>query len=317
MRPQRQRRNLRSFTLVEVVIAAVIAAFLMGTITLSMSNLGRVKNSSKHRFAALMRADTALNALRRDAATATRANDLFYSRVLITSNVYRAQSGEEYRRDELLIFNTSLMNIRAIDYSGEGLEYETQFRIEEDDLGPVLWQRRDALPDTYPDGGGMVTPIVDGIVGLQIEAFDGFEWTDEWDSDYDGIPMALRFTIWASGARDGESAYEREPAVLRTIASIDRVEPPFDHTRLALEQMFEDLAAAEAEAAAQGGGDEGGNGTTGDASGDGTADGRTGGGRGRGRGNTGPPTTGGLEGGRQPLPGSPRNNLRGGGGSPR
>jgi uncharacterized membrane protein YgcG len=234
--------------LIEVLIAAVIAAFLMGTVSLSLANLGRAKNSSKHRFAAFMRADNALTTLRSDIASCTRANDLFYSRILITSRTYRTEDGQEFPRSELLTFTTRLMNIRAIDYTGEGIEYETQYRIEEDEFGPVLWQRRDALPDVYPDGGGMVTPLVEGVVGLRLEAYDGFGWREEWDSDYDGMPIAIRMTVWTSGQRDDESAYEKQPIELSTVVSIDRVEPPFDHTRIALEALFEQLAAEQAEA---------------------------------------------------------------------
>ncbi|MCA9295187.1 MAG: prepilin-type N-terminal cleavage/methylation domain-containing protein [Phycisphaerales bacterium] len=242
-----RRADRRAFTLIEVLIAAVIAAFLMGTVSLSLANLGRAKNSSKHRFAAFMRADNALTTLRSDIASCTRANDLFYSRILITSRTYRTEGGQEFPRSELLTFTTRLMNIRAIDYTGEGIEYETQYRIEEDEFGPVLWQRRDALPDVYPDGGGVVTPLVEGVVGLRLEAFDGFEWREEWDSDYDGLPLAIRMTVWTSGQRDDESAYDKQPIELSTVVSIDRVEPPFDHTRIALEALFEQLAAEQAE----------------------------------------------------------------------
>ena len=53
------------------------------------------------------------------------------------------------------------------------MEYETQFRIEPNDVSSALWKRRDAILDDNPIGGGMATPIADGIIALQIEAFDG------------------------------------------------------------------------------------------------------------------------------------------------
>ena len=62
--------------------------------------------------------------------------------------------------------------MRDIDFNGEGMEYETQYRIEEDDAGPALWVRHDAMPDEYPLGGGVVSPAVEGIVAMMIEAYD-------------------------------------------------------------------------------------------------------------------------------------------------
>jgi len=111
----------------------------------------------------------------------------------------------------------------------------------------VLWRRRDALPDVYPDAGGVATPIVEGVLGMRIQAFDGLDWRDEWDSDYDGLPLGLRMTLWTSGHRELESAYERQPLELMSTIAIDRVEPPFDHKLLALDALFAELEAERAE----------------------------------------------------------------------
>ena len=97
------------------------------------------------------------------------------------------------------------------------MEFETQYRIEEDELGSVLWQRRDAVPDEFPRGGGIATPRVEGVISLGIEAYDGNTWYDQWDSDIDGLPWALRVTVMASGHRADESPYDAPTAILRTV----------------------------------------------------------------------------------------------------
>ena len=61
------------------------------------------------------------------------------------------------------------------------------------------------MPDTYPEAGGVITPKVEGILELEIEAWNGDQWLTTWDSDYDGMPYGLRISITASGARPGEN----------------------------------------------------------------------------------------------------------------
>ena len=224
------RRLRRSFTLIEVMVAGVITALVLGSVSSSLAQLGRVKNSCKRRFDAHLRADAALNALRRDLIAVVRSDDLFLTRVLLYDDAVATPLGDMHR-DEILVFNTRLRPVRDIDnFNGEGIEYESQFRIAEDDFGPVLWQRRDALPDEYLLGGGVAPPRGDGILGLFIEAYDGDEWFDEWDSDYDGLPVALRLTVTASGHRDAEDLYSPSTpiAILRTVVPIDRVPLPRD-----------------------------------------------------------------------------------------
>jgi general secretion pathway protein J len=238
----RRRSSRRAFTLVEVIVAGVITALVIGSVSLSLSQLGRARNVSKVRFDAYLRADAALANLRRDIASVIRTDDLFFTRFLLYDDSIPSPHGE-MDRDELLVFVTRLRPLRTLEaFSGEGVEYETQYRVEEDELGPVLWQRRYPIPDEYPAGGGLATPLVEGVVGLTIQAYDGESWFDEWDSDEQGLPLAVSVIVTASGHRGPEDVYEREPVVLRTIIPIDRVIEPRDHAEA------EEMAARELEA---------------------------------------------------------------------
>lgn len=213
----------RAFTLVEVIVALVITAFVLGAIFLSLGQMTKARAASRQRMIAHVRADAALNAIRRDLASVIRSDDLFWTRLRITDGVGNAAFGR-VDRDELLIFNTRLRPIRFDRDYGEGIEYETQYRVNDEPGGPVLWQRRDAIPDEYPDGGGMVVPVVEGVVGVNFEAYDGESWLDTWESDFSGLPYAVRITVTVPIT---ESEYDR-PVVLRTVVSVDRVLPPFD-----------------------------------------------------------------------------------------
>ena len=230
-------RARRGFTIVELILAGVIASLVIGVLTMSMSQIIKSKSISKERLDAFVRADVALKNLRRDMISILRRDDLFFTRLKIEDDSIQTPRGE-FNRDEILLFNHRLRASREIDYNGEGVEYETAYRVDDDDWGPVLWQRRDALPDQYPTAGGIVTPISEGVVELSVEAWDGEQWLEDWDSDYDGLPHALRISVRASGHLPGESAWDAPIATLRTIVPLDRVPPPDDVMEDQLQQLI-------------------------------------------------------------------------------
>ena len=216
----------RGFTLIELMVAGMMAVIVLGGITTSLSQLGSAKSVSRQRLEAYSRCDAALKDLRKEVISTLRRGDLFDTRVLITDGTGRFQ-GDNVNKDELLVFNGNVRANKEIDFNGEGLEYETQFRIEDNDISSALWKRRDAILDDNPVGGGIVTPIADGIISLELEAYDGFSWFPDWDSDELGLPHALRITVKSTGMEYYGELYA--PIVtLRTIVPIDRVMMPDD-----------------------------------------------------------------------------------------
>ena len=223
----RRRRARRAFTLIELVIAGTVAALVLGAVTFSLSQLGRARLIAGERTEAFQRAGTALENIRRDVAAVMRDEDLFLCRFLLTTDEPSVRTGGN-DRSELLLFSESLRPIQPLEYQGEGREYETHYRIEDDELGSALWRRRDGVPDEVPDGGGMAEPVADGVVGLLVEASDGMgSWRSEWDSDVDGIPMLVRITVTAVGTPVGEDLMRDTTEVtLRTLVAIDRAPEP-------------------------------------------------------------------------------------------
>ena len=319
----------RGFTIIELVVAIIIAAIISGAVASSLSQLSRARDVSRIRMTASRRATDALESIRRDVQSTLRSDDLFDTRLWMAPEVARTSIGE-VDRDQLLLFATRLRPIRSIDYSGEGSEYETQYRIEEDRDGAALWRRRDAVPDEFEDAGGIAQSVGDGVIGVRFEAFDGQSWVQDWDSDVDGLPISIRATVTACGVRPSEDAFAdpRSFAVMRTEIPIDRViKPKLDEATL--------LAQAEAEAAAQaaaggggaasgasdttnGGATNTGGGSGGDSANGGNGDGGGGGGKGGGGGGSG---KGGGKGGINSvggnrIPMSPGRGNRGAGGSP-
>ena len=221
------RTHRRGFTLVELMVAALMTTFVLGAVSMSLSQLSRAKSGGRAQLAAHLRADAALNAVRRDVVSVLRDQDLFWTRLLLTDHSISSPYGQ-MDRDEILVFNSQLRPIRDLDFIGDGAEFEAHLRIEEDPDGIILWRRRDAVPDEYPRGGGVATPLISGVVGLSMEAYDGDLWYPSWDSDFDGLPLAIRVTVAASGCRDGRDPYASTLALLRTVIPIDRVPPPVE-----------------------------------------------------------------------------------------
>lgn len=224
VRRQIARRD-RGFTLVEMIIAITVAGFILGAIWTGLGQMTKSRQISRARLQAYVAADSALNEIRRDIASLIRDDDLYWSHISVVDNQVDTVQGR-VNRDELLIFTNRLRNIRARPYGaqGEGMEYETQYRVVQDAEGPVLWRRRDPVIDEYHDGGGIASPLLEEVSGLSIQAFDGESWYSEWNSDLLGLPFAISIEITVPVT---DSPYD-VPAVLRTVVAIDRIIPPFD-----------------------------------------------------------------------------------------
>ncbi len=327
------RATRRGFTIVELVVAIAVSAIVIVTVSTALSRISRTRDVARTQLEAVTRANAALDSVRRDLISVVRDSDLFYTRVLLLDGTTYTQYGP-MSRDEVLVFNNRLRPMHRDEYAGEGGEYESQYRIDDDRDGSVLWMRRDAVPDENGEGGGMAVPSIDGVVGIEVEAYDGEAWYPDWDSDVFGLPWALRVTVTATGESSGHESVDPMNSLitLRTQIPIDRIVPPPPPPE---EEEETDPAAAGAEgelspedAAALGAGGL----PPGAGSGDGTLIGGGGAGLGGGRGpggDRGPggrrPGAGGFQGGSgaggfsggrpggsaRPAPGSRPSGIRG------
>ncbi|MDA0803223.1 MAG: hypothetical protein O2819_05645, partial [Planctomycetota bacterium] len=234
----------RGFTLAELLVAGLVAIIVLGAITIAMSQMGRAREVAAVRSTASVRAHVAVERLRKEVAGLVRSDDLFDTRVVIIPDSFDTPLGE-LDRDDLLVFNTVLRPLTDERFGGQGQEYETQVRVEDDAAGSALWIRSDKVPDRYDTAGGTADPAIDGIVALKVEAFDGWDWFEEWDSDIDGVPWALRLTVTATGRAPGVDPWDdtRDMVSLRAVVPIERLEA------LYVPPSEEEIAAQAAEAA--------------------------------------------------------------------
>jgi len=217
------RGRARGITLAELLIASVIAAILAGLTVVALRQASSSRNRSRAREDAVSRVYAVSQLMARDVADVVRDQESAATMVRI---IHGSMTGTDNAQDELLLFAHSRQPVRVNrdpDSGGhaEGGTYEVQYRLVADfgDTGTV-WRRRDPIPDKVYDGGGVAVPIATGITSVRFEAFDGSNWVDEWDSDTDGMPFAVRITC------RGQIADSTGTTVAQCVVALDRVPKP-------------------------------------------------------------------------------------------
>ena len=104
MNSRRRPSPRTGFTLVELLVAGVITAMVLGSVAFSLSNLTGAKNAANRRMQAYLRADAALESLRSDVTSILRKSDLFYTRLLI-EDADIATDRDIMDRDMILVFS--------------------------------------------------------------------------------------------------------------------------------------------------------------------------------------------------------------------
>jgi uncharacterized membrane protein YgcG len=217
----RRTRAASGFTLAELIVASIILTLVVGATTVAISQSIRSRDSAVAAGDAFSRAHVAAARIAADAAQTLRDGELIYTRLAIT----RGGPGGSTAQG-LSLFSHLARNVRATVEAIESDEYELQYRLEPGTTtragtpSYTLWRRADPIPDEYVDAGGVASPMVDGLVSLSLDAYDGAQWRNDWDSDLDGYPHALRIVVTATD--DGG----RRTSTARRVVAFDRTPPP-------------------------------------------------------------------------------------------
>ena len=219
----------RAFTLVEIIVGTVIIAIVATATTSAVSSLARTKSISAARQQSMERAHSMVTAIAGDAVRLMRDHDLYFTRVVILDEESKGQA-----RDDLLLIVRTLEPVRGLFGIAEGADFEVQYRLEdlesemkredESKKPMALWKRADPGMDEYQTAGGIATLMSSGILSLSVEAYDGDDWLDEWDSDVDGLPHGLRIIV------EAQDVTGMRTAVARRVVAIDRTPLPIDTT---------------------------------------------------------------------------------------
>lgn len=189
-----------------------------GSAVASVSQMLKLKAKSAARQQAYERADMATSRMALDLSNIVRHHNLLFARVSVTDG----GSGSE-ARDSLLLLTRSIRPVRDETDAAEGGEYEVQYKIRPvsaTDPRSALWRRRDPAHDAFLDAGGVASPVVRGVKSLSIQAYDGNDWFDSWDSDTDGYPHAISVEVTVDSDDGTATATSR-----RTVA-MDRTPLP-------------------------------------------------------------------------------------------
>jgi hypothetical protein len=209
----------RGFTVVELVVTSVIGVMIAGAVLTSVSAMQRARAASQGRRQAFARAEAACSRIAQDLQNVCRNADLTHVRVAITN---AGAPGAE--QDGLLLLTGPGRPVRGEEFAPEGNQFEVQYKVMPTGAGRAgLWRRVDPGHDEFLDGGGIAAEVAAGTASLSLQASDGTNWYEDWDSDADGVPHAVRVVV-AAASDDG-----RATMVARRIVAIDRVPlPPAD-----------------------------------------------------------------------------------------
>lgn len=211
------------------MVASIIVAILGGAVAASVARLYDSRDRAKTRQAAVTNTYAVTRLIAQDVAGVLRDENLSKALVQVTHERVASDFGMQWDHDEVLIFTQSRRFARPMGEDFEGIEYEVQYRIDgaSPEIGGVLWRRADPVVDEYHEGGGVATPLLTGVVSLEVEVYDGEEWTNEWTTDERGYPYGVRVIVRRRTEPGGAIV------TARTVVAVDRVPIPIDEDTLA------------------------------------------------------------------------------------
>jgi len=202
----RAEHDRKGFTLVEVMVASVIGAFIalvaVGTLRTVTGTRERIEANcicaEELRFAADM--------VRKDMMNLYRDPDV--GKTKLVGILTEAEGG--------LIMNLTMRVVGAGPArigQPEGDVYEVQYFLhkeEKDDQEKTVLMRRlcpiVGMEDDIESQGGILTGIAENIVGFDVQFFDGSEWQMEWGAEENLLPELVEVSLAGQTGDDEEKA---------------------------------------------------------------------------------------------------------------
>lgn len=199
-------RCRRAFTLLEMIIAAAVGAIVLLVINATFFSALRLDNTTRDRLAAERALQRALDIVRRDLAGVMLPGGVLSGQLQTTlaSSLTQGSYGDQVGPD---IYTNSgridgwnpFSEVQMVDY------YLAPATDGSDTKSLVRVVTRNLLPAQVTDPA--VQTLLPGVREAAIEYYDGFQWTDAWDSGVTAtLPGAFRFRLVLANAGDSQAA---------------------------------------------------------------------------------------------------------------
>jgi len=196
-------RRRRGFTLVEILLASMVAALV------AAAGAGALRATVRNREKVERRQEV-FRSLRRAAEQVRR--DL--------GNLYRAGSAQDQKfvgsseerggtvRSRIVFYTVSGTKARLA--KPESDVYEVEYFLEQRAGCNVLFRRQWPNPSEGEKAGGVVTLVAEHIVGFEVRYQDGQDWATQWPEEMDRLPGLMSVTlVSALESGGGDVAEER------------------------------------------------------------------------------------------------------------
>lgn len=202
-RPNMTRSERSGFTLVEVLVASVIGAFIavvaVGALRAVSAGSERlddnIDTAAEVRFAASI--------IARDLNNLYRDEDVKNMKLVGLIG----QSGA-MPASRLVLYTVGRTKARAGQPEGDVYEVEYCLKESRKENKTVLLRRLWPNPDKEVEPGGMLTVIAENIDVFQVRYFDGEQWQLEWSEQLESIPVLVEVNIAARQADGKDTVME-------------------------------------------------------------------------------------------------------------
>lgn len=188
--PRRPGRGAGGFTLVELLVAATVAVMIATAAVMMLTGVSSARQRVDRQREIQQQARTAVAAVASALRNAHRPIDRDEA-LLEGLDDWMG----ELPRDRVRLWSVSRRTIRAGQPESDVREVELFVLDPQTGESPALMRRVDPTRNVEPDGGGVLERVADDVVGLNLSYHDGVQWRDQWTSETDGWPVAVKVEL--------------------------------------------------------------------------------------------------------------------------